>query len=202
MTARLAVLASGEGSNLQAILDACSAGDLDATVVCVLSDNPNARALARAEAAGVGRVLVHTRPSTSAGPFDGRAWDELLADAVAVSSPDFVVLAGFMRLLSGAFLDRFPRRVMNLHPACPGELPGRNSIERAFAQFVAGTRESSGVMVHLVPDEGVDDGPVLATVDVPLLRGDTLESFAARMHQAEHRLLVTTLARLVEEVSA
>ena len=201
MTARLAVLASGAGSNLQAILDACASGALDATVVCVLSDNANAGALARAEAAGVGSVLVHARPASTAGSLDRRAWDESLADSVAESTPDFVVLAGFMRLLSGSFLDRFPHRVINLHPARPGELPGRNAIERAFAEFVAGTRDASGVMVHLVPDEGVDDGPVLATVDVPLLAGDTLELFAARMHEAEHQLLVSTLARLVEEVS-
>ena len=202
MTARLAVLASGEGSNLQAILDACALGDLDATVVCVLSDNANAGALARGESAGVGRVLVHPRSAATSVEFDRRAWDESLADAVAGSSPDFVILAGFMRLLSGSFLDRFPNRVVNLHPARPGELPGRNAIERAFAQFVAGTRSASGVMVHLVPDEGVDDGPVLAAVDVPIVAGDTFEMFAARMHKAEHRLLVTTLARLVEEVSA
>lgn len=202
MTARLAVLASGDGSNLQAILDACASGDLDATVVCVLSDNPNAGALARAVAARVPHVLVQRRPEARGATFDRQAWDVSLAGAVVKTSPDFVILAGFMRLLSGSFLDCFPQRVINLHPARPGELPGLNAIERAFAQFVAGTRATSGVMVHLVPDEGVDDGPVLATVDVPLHRGDTLELFAARMHAAEHQLLVTTLARLVEEVSA
>lgn len=200
MTARIAVLASGSGSNLQAILDACASGELRAAVVCVVSDQPSAGALIRAEAAGVGRVFVHPHPASS--EWDRRQWDSALADAVADSQPDWVILAGFMRILSGAFLDRFAHRVINLHPARPGELPGIRAIERAYNQFLEGTRTRSGVMVHCVPDEGVDDGPVLATVDVALHPGDTLADFTARMHRAEHALVVSTLSRLVEEVSA
>ena len=200
MTARLAVLASGRGSNLKAVLDACASGDIDASVVCVVSDNPNASALIRAEEAGVDRVFA--LPRRTEPTIDRRSWDSSLADAVAESEPDWVVLAGFMRLLSGAFLDRFPQRVINLHPALPGEFPGLNAIERAFAEFKADTRTASGVMVHLVPDEGVDDGPVLATASVAFRAGDTLPGFAARMHAAEHSLLISTLAKLVQEVSA
>ncbi len=200
MSARLAVLASGGGSNLQAILNACASGELAASVVCVVSDNANAGALARAEAAGVPSVFVHPRSTNLT--MDRRVWDRSLAAAVAKCRPDWVVLAGFMRLLTSEFLDQFPHRVVNLHPARPGELPGTKAIERAFVEFVAGTRTHSGVMVHLVPNEGVDDGPVLATVDVAFFPGDTVAAFTARMHRAEHSLLVSTLSRLVEEVSA
>ena len=200
MSARLAVLASGGGSNLQAILSACSSGELAASVVCVVSDNANAGALLRAEAAGVPSVFVHPRPANVA--MDRRVWDRSLANVVAKCRPDWIVLAGFMRLLTSEFLDQFPHRVVNLHPARPGELPGTKAIERAFAEFTAGTRILSGVMVHLVPNGGVDDGPVLATADVAFRPGDTVADFTDRMHRAERSLLVSTLSRLVQEVSA
>jgi phosphoribosylglycinamide formyltransferase 1 len=195
---RLAVLASGSGSNLQAVLDACASGSLDARVVCVVSDQPDAHALVRAREAGVDVVSRHPRGPRES--FDRRAWDSALADIVASTSPDWVVLAGFMRVLTSSFLDRFPGRVMNVHPARPRELPGTNSIARAFAEFAAGTRTSTGVMVHLVPDEGVDDGPVLAMEDVPICTSDTIDSLTARMHAVEHRLLLHTLAHLPREV--
>jgi phosphoribosylglycinamide formyltransferase-1 len=195
---RLAVLASGNGSNLQAILDACGAGELDATVVAVVSDRPEAYALVRASNSGVSLVAAHPRGPQAA--FDRRAWDASLAEIVSSSSPDWVVLAGFMRVLTSAFLDRFPGRVINLHPARPGELAGTNAIARAFDEFRAGTRTSTGVMVHLVPDEEVDEGPVLAVEDVPILASDTLDTLAARMHTVEHRLLIRTLTHLPREV--
>ena len=119
-----------------------------------------------------------------------------LAGAVASFEPDWVVLAGWMRILTSEFLDRFPGCVVNLHPALPGDLPGTEAIERAWDQAVAGERSESGVMVHLVPDEGVDDGPVLASRVVPVDASGTLEAFAAAVHDTEHQLLVETLAGL------
>lgn len=198
MTLRLAVLASGSGSNLQAILDACACRRIDAEVVAVVSDRPEARALERATTAGVGLVQCLARSDGQ----DRREWDRGLADVVASASPDWVVLAGFMRVLSSAFLDRFANRVVNLHPALPGELPGTRAIERAFTEFQGGHRTRTGVMVHLVPDEGVDNGPVLAAREVPMFADDTIDTLAARMHENEHQLLVETLARLTEEVPA
>lgn len=195
---RLAVLASGNGSNLQAVLDACLAGEIDGSVVAVVSDRPDAQALVRARNAGVALVACH--PRTGSGPFDRRAWDARLAEIVQGENPDWIILAGFMRVLTSSFLDHFPGRVINIHPARPGELPGVNAIARAFDEFAAGRRAATGVMVHLVPDEGVDDGPVLAVEDVPILASDTIDSLADRMHTVEHRLLVTTLAHLSTEV--
>lgn len=189
---RLVVLASGSGSNLQAILDACAGDRLAAAVVGVVSDQPTARALERARAAGVPATLLERRPGEARAGYDTR-----LTDIVAAASPDWVVLAGWMRILTMKFLGAFPNRVVNLHPARPGELPGTRAIERAYEEFRRGERTSTGVMVHLVPDEGVDDGPVLATADVPILDGDSFDDLATRVHATEHELLVTTLCSLV-----
>jgi phosphoribosylglycinamide formyltransferase-1 len=191
MTTRLAVLASGSGSNLQAVLDACTAGAIEAEVVLVVSDRPGARALERARAAGRAAIALAVEPGEPR-----HAYDQRLGEVVLASEPDLVVLAGWMRLLSTSFLDRFPGKVLNLHPARPGELPGVRAIERAYAEAQAGHRSHTGVMVHLVPDEGVDDGPLLATVDVPILPGDSLDDLATRVHSAEHQLLVEVLAAM------
>ncbi|MFW2332789.1 phosphoribosylglycinamide formyltransferase [Ilumatobacter sp.] len=193
---RLVVMVSGNGSNLQAVLDACSDGALDglAEVVAVVSDRSDAYALQRAALGGV--------PSVHVGRQDGEAradYDARLADVVAGFDPDLIVLAGWMRILTTSFLGWFPKRVINLHPARPGELPGTHAIERAWQEALDGERDATGVMVHLVPDEGVDDGPVLATDDVEIHPDDTLESFEARVHDAEHRLLVDTIRQLCEQ---
>lgn len=192
MTGRLVVLASGSGSNLQAIVAACAHGRLPAEVVGVVSDQPGAYALTRAEAAGIPAVALARRPGEARGDYDTR-----LAGAVSALAPDLVILAGWMRLLTMKFLGAFPNRVVNLHPARPGELAGTHAIERAYDQARAGHRTATGVMVHFVPDEGVDDGPVIATVDVPIHAADTLADLTARVHAAEHRLLVSALAMLL-----
>ena len=127
-------------------------------------------------------------------------YDARLTDVVAGFAPDLVVLAGWMRILTNDFLGWFPDRVVNLHPARPGELPGMHAIERAWQEALAGERTSTGVMVHLVPDAGVDDGPVLATEDVPILPDDRFETLEARVHAVEHRLLVDTIRTLCEQI--
>jgi phosphoribosylglycinamide formyltransferase 1 len=196
--ARLVVLASGAGSNLQAILDASAAGELNADVVGVFSDQRSAYALERAQNARVQTVVVHPAPEIGE---SRREWDDQLARLVSSCNPDWIVLAGFMRILTSAFLDKFTGRIVNLHPALPGELPGTRSIERAYREFQEGLRSDTGVMVHLVPDEGVDNGPVLASVVVPILPSDSLESLADRMHATERELLISTLQNLVTRPS-
>jgi len=192
MTARLVVLISGFGSNLQAILDACASGRLPASVVAVFSNKPEAYGLERARAAGVPAIAF----PKDAGE-DRRAYDQRLAEAIAQHQPDYIVLAGWMRILTMEFLGRFPNRVINLHPALPGTFPGTHAIERAYAAWQRGEIDRSGVMVHLVPDENVDAGPVLAYEEIFFQPGETLEAFEARVHQVEHRLLVETLARVI-----
>jgi len=189
---RLVVLISGNGSNLQALLDASATGELPAQVVAVFSNRVEAYGLERARQAGVPALVIPKKRDQ-----DRRAYDEMLASAVSDAQPDWIVLAGWMRLLSSAFLDHFPGRVVNLHPALPGAFPGVNAIERAFAAFQRGEITRTGVMVHLVPDEGVDSGPVLAQAELPINPNDTIDTLSARIHALEHRLLVQTLARLV-----
>jgi phosphoribosylglycinamide formyltransferase-1 len=145
-------------------------------------------ALQRADAAGVPAVHVGVHPGEERADYDAR-----LADVVAGFDPDLVVLAGWMRILTMSFLGWFPQRVVNLHPALPGELPGTRAIERAWDEALDGSRTSTGVMVHLVPDEGVDDGPVLGTATVPIDVEAGFEAFASLMHATEHRLLVESL---------
>lgn len=193
MSARLVVLASGGGTNLQAVIDAAAAGVIDAEVVAVVTNVKDAHALERARRARISAI--------SLAPIDGESrldYDLRLAETVAEFAPDWVVLAGWMRLLPKAFLDRFPQRVVNLHPALPGDLPGLHAIERAYDQFVAGERTSTGVMVHLVPDEGVDNGPIVRTARVSIEPDDTLDTLAARVHAAEHRTLVEALRDLCQ----
>jgi formyltetrahydrofolate-dependent phosphoribosylglycinamide formyltransferase len=188
---RLVVMASGNGSNLQAVIDACADGRLPAVVTAVISDNADAMALRRADTAGIPAVHIGRRPGETRADYDAR-----LADLVSGFDPNWVVLAGWMRVLTMNFLGWFPGMVVNLHPALPGELPGTHAIERAFAESRAGLRTGSGVMVHLVPDEGVDDGPVLATAAVPIHADDRIDEFEARMHATEHALLVSALGAL------
>lgn len=189
---RLVVLISGNGSNLQAILDACESGELNAHVVSVISNKADAYGLNRAKQAGVEAVHFPKLENESRTQYDTR-----LAAYVSTCSPDYVILAGWMRLLSSFFLSSFPNKVINLHPALPGMFPGTHAIKRAFEAYKRCEIDHTGVMVHLVPDEGVDNGPVLATEVITIEQDDTLESLESRIHDTEHRLLVKTLKSLL-----
>ena len=192
MTSRLVVLISGNGSNLQAILDACASGELDATVVSVISNNAEAYGLIRARNAGIESIHFPKLETESRQQYDSR-----LADYVTTRQPDYIILAGWMRILSNSFLSSLPNRVVNLHPALPETFPGTHTIERAFEAYQRKEISHTGVMVHLVPDEGVDNGPVLSAEIVPIFADDTLESLEARVHQTEHKLLITTLKQFI-----
>ena len=192
MSAKLVVLISGNGSNLQVILDACADRSLPASVVAVISNISSAFGLSRAEKAGVRAIVIPKLANESRHDYDCR-----LAGEVTSLQADYVVLAGWMRLLTSAFLERFPGRVINLHPALPGTFPGTHSIERAYDAFLRGEIDRSGVMVHLVPDEGVDNGPVLASREIFFQPGEPLEQFEVRVHAVEHALLLETLKNLV-----
>lgn len=194
MTSRLVVLISGNGSNLQAILDACASGELPAQVVSVISNKADAYGLVRARNAGVEACYFPKRENESRIEYDVR-----LASYLSTCLPDYVILAGWMRILSSAFLSSFPDRVINLHPALPGMFPGTHAIERAHQAFQQGTIDRTGVMVHLVPDEGVDNGPVLGLQEIRFSPDESLERFETRVHEVEHKLLVDTLKTILEE---
>ncbi len=189
---RLVVMVSGFGSNLQAIMDACRRGEIQGQVVAVFANRK--AGLERAREAGIDAVYRPLKPFKGS-PDPRAAYDEALARDVAVYKPDFVILAGWMRILTPAFLRPFGNRVINLHPALPGHFAGTHAIERAFAAWQDGQIEHTGVMVHRVVEE-VDAGPVLATAVVPFEPGDSLERLAERVHKTEHRILVEAIAGL------
>lgn len=191
---KLVVLISGNGSNLQALLDACASGELPARVVAVISNKGDAYGLERARQAGV--FAVH-KPKIK--EQERREYDSELAEQVASFQPDWIILAGWMRVLTSSFLDVFPGRVINLHPALPGTFPGVGAIQRAYEAYRMGEIQHTGVMVHWVPDEGVDVGAVLAQQVVPIFPNDSLDTLEARIHMVEHELLVKTIQRVLTE---
>lgn len=204
MTARLVVLASGSGTNLQAIIDACSSGRLNADVVHVIANRREAFALRRADSAGITNQCMPLSEFQS--DLDDRAerrraYDLELAAAVQSHDADLVVLAGWMHLLSGVFLDTVPGRVVNLHPALPGTFPGAHAIDDAWAAHTKSGLDHTGVMVHLVPDEGVDTGPVVLSERVDILDTDTRESLERRIHEVEHRIFVAAIDQLIRNTA-
>lgn len=194
---RIAVLVSGNGSNLQAILDAVADGRLPSVeVATVVSNRREAFGMHRAIERGVPVVYFPLAPYSKAGRARAE-YDAALAAIVKSFDVSWVVLAGWMHLLSGAFLRYFPSRVVNLHPALPGPFPGTHSIERAYEAYRQGEITHTGVMVHLVPDEAVDAGPVVAQAQVPIQPEDTLDELEARIHATEHTMLVQALHDLI-----
>jgi len=199
---RLAVLVSGNGGNLQALLDASRSGLISANVALVVSSDPEARALVRAKDAGIPALAFPYARNPALGRAASRdAYDAKLAEAVLSCEPDFVFLLGWMRILGNAFISKFPGRIVNLHPASPGTFPGTHAIERAWDARRRGEISETGVMTHFVPDEGVDSGPVILTERVAIGADETLESLEARMHEIEHALVVKT-ARLLSDARA
>ena len=192
---KVAVLISGSGTNLQALIDAVGDGRLAAQIVLVVSNRKAAYGLARAEGAGIERLVWPLRPYREAGG-SREQYDADLAAKIAAYRPDLIVLAGWMHILSPTFLDRFPGRVINLHPALPGQFAGTRAIERAYAAFQRGEIAYSGCMVHLAIPE-VDAGAVIMQAKVPILPGDSLVDFEARMHETEHRILVTAVGKVL-----
>ncbi|PKN50166.1 MAG: phosphoribosylglycinamide formyltransferase [Deltaproteobacteria bacterium HGW-Deltaproteobacteria-20] len=180
---QLGVLVSGSGSNLQAILDAIRKGRLNASVRLVLSNKPKVFALERAERAGVPAAVVRHKD------FDSReAFDRALVHALREAGVEWVVLAGFMRLLTPAFLEAFPYRVLNIHPALLPAFPGVDAQQQAIDYGV----RISGCTVHFV-DAGTDTGPILAQSVVDVRDDDTRDSLAARIIAREHQLFPQAL---------
>lgn len=190
--AKLVVLISGNGSNLQAMIDAIEEGKLSAEICAVISNKKDAFGLVRAEQAGIPAIYFPKFMDVSR-----EAYDAQLAELVLGYSPDWVVLAGWMRVLGMDFLQYFPEGVINLHPALPGTFPGIHAIERAYDAFKRGEIAETGVMVHFVPDAGVDNGPVLDVSKIKIQTEDSLESLTQKVHEVEHQMLVDSLIRLI-----
>ncbi|GAC1344084.1 MAG: phosphoribosylglycinamide formyltransferase [Myxococcales bacterium] len=193
---RLGVLASGSGSNLQAILDACSDERIPARVAAVICNVEGAAALARAQKAGVPAVLLPHREYPTREIYDAQLVAELQRNAVQL-----VCLAGFMRIVSPVLLRAFPDRVLNIHPSLLPAFPGLHAVRQAVRAGV----KVAGCTVHIV-DEGTDTGPVLVQAVVPVLEGDDEAALAARIlvqeHKAYPRAIGLVAAGAVEVVSA
>jgi formyltetrahydrofolate-dependent phosphoribosylglycinamide formyltransferase len=185
---RLVVFISGGGTNLQALIDAIQAGQLDAQIVLVVSNRKDAYGLERARQANIETLYFPLKPFTEGGRTRSE-YDIALAERIDTYNADLIVLAGWMHIFTPSFLDHISKPVINLHPALPGQFAGVNAIQRAFAAFQRGEIDHSGIMVHYVIPE-VDAGDVVVMEEVPLEAEDTLETFTARMHAAEHRLIV------------
>ena len=184
----LGVLASGRGSNLQAIIDATAAAGFPARVAVVVSDRERAQALERAASAGLPAVCLNPKDFA-----DRAAYDAALAATLEDHGVSLVCLAGFMRILSPPFIRRFAGRILNVHPsllpAFPGLRPQRQALEHGV--------RLAGATVHFV-DEGVDTGPIVLQASVPVRPGDTEESLAARILVEEHRLYPAAIRLFAE----
>ncbi len=185
----LAVLISGEGTNLQAIIDAIRRGDLRARIRAVISSRADAHGLVRAQRAGIpGHVL---RPRDFA---DSADFDQALASLIDRQSVRLIVLAGFMRILGAAFVDHFRERIVNIHPSLLPKYRGLNTHARAIAD---GAREH-GASVHYVTSD-LDSGPVIIQARVPVLETDTPATLQLRVHEVEHRILPQALQWIAED---
>ncbi|MFI8524659.1 phosphoribosylglycinamide formyltransferase [Promicromonospora sukumoe] len=186
---RLVVLASGGGSNLAALLAAHDDAAYGARVVGLVTDRPAAGALDLARDAGVASAVVALKD------FDDRAaWNDGVLEAITVFQPDYVILAGFMRILAPGVVRKFEGRMINTHPALLPAFPGAHGVRDALAHGVKVT----GCTVHVV-DDGVDTGPILAQTAVPVLDTDDEPTLTERIKVAERALLVETVGRLARE---
>jgi len=182
----LGVLVSGVGSNLQAILDAIAAGTLNAQVKVVIANRPGAPALDRARAAGIPALTIPHKDFTSR-----EAFDRALVSALREADVHWVVLAGFMRVLTPEFLDAFQGRIINIHPSLLPAFPGVDAAKQALDYGV----KLTGCTVHFV-DQGVDSGKIIAQRAVAVEASDDVASLGARIHAAEHELFVSVLREI------
>ena len=188
-TARLVVLVSGSGTNLQALLDACTDPAYGASVVAVGADRDEIEGLERAERAGVPTFVKRVKDFTTR-----EHWDRAMAETVANFEPDLLVLAGFMKLVGPEFQSRFGGRIVNTHPALSPSFPGMHGPAEALAHGVKVT----GATLFVV-DEGIDTGPIVAQVAVPVVDDDDVETLHERIKVAERQMLVDSVGRMVRE---
>lgn len=182
------ILVSGSGSNLQAIIDKVSDGQLPIDIRAVISNRPDAKALQRAEQAGIKTVVVDHKD------FDSRAsFDAAMQKAIDAFEPKLVVLAGFMRILTEGFVEHYLGRMLNIHPALLPDFPGLNTHERAIESAV----KQHGASVHFVTTE-VDGGPIVMQVRVPVRDDDTPETLAARVLEQEHHIFPEAIRLFAE----
>jgi len=186
---KIAVLASGQGTNLQAILEAAERGEIAGRVALVLSDRKGAYALERARSRGIKTLWLNPKQYLNRTEYDEAMAKELLAEGV-----DLLVLAGFMRLLSAVVTTVFRNKIINIHPSLLPAFPGTSGVEQALDYGVKVT----GCTVHFV-DEGLDTGPIILQEAVPVIQGDTAETLHQRIHAAEYRIFPRAIELLCRD---
>ena len=186
---RIVVLISGSGSNLQAIIDACQSGQIDASIAAVISNRPGCYGLERAERAGIEATAIDHTAFASREQFD-----EALADAIDSAQAELIVLAGFMRILSEGFVSRYKGKLLNIHPSLLPKYPGLHTHQRALdnGDTVA------GVTVHFVTAE-LDGGPAIIQAEVPVQPDDTAEALAQRVLGEEHRIYPQAIGWFIDK---
>ncbi|GAA0822003.1 phosphoribosylglycinamide formyltransferase [Colwellia asteriadis] len=189
MSSRIVVLISGSGTNLQAIIDACATADYPGEIVGVLSNKADAYGLTRAENANINTVALSHKDFASR-----EAYDLELIKRIDAFTPDVIVLAGFMRILTPAFVQHFQGKLLNIHPSLLPKYQGLNTHQRAID---AGDKVH-GVSVHFVTEE-LDGGPVILQAKVPVFDGDNSDDLAARVHEQEHRIYPLVVRWLCEK---
>lgn len=185
---KIAVLISGTGNNLQAIIDACQTGTIPAEIVCVISNKPDAFGLERAKSAG-----IFSRVFERSAFADNAAMDKAIGDELAQRGVDLIVLAGYMKILTPAFTRRFAGKILNIHPSLLPKYPGLHTYQRALE---AGDREH-GTTVHFVNEE-VDGGAIVLQAKVPIFPEDTAEDIEARTREQEYRIYPMVVKWFVE----
>ena len=192
MNRRLGVLISGRGSNLKAIIDAIEQNRLDASIAVVISNRAEARGLDHARKAGIATIVISHKDFTTRDEYD-----RALVNALEEHNVALVCLAGFMRLLSPVFIDAFPNRILNIHPSLLPKYPGLHPQQQALADGAS----VSGATVHFVNTE-LDAGPVVMQQEVPVKRGDTADTLAARILIAEHQLYPRAIQQVLDRMAA
>ncbi|MCW6676894.1 phosphoribosylglycinamide formyltransferase [Aerococcaceae bacterium NML180378] len=190
---RIAVFASGNGSNFQAIHEAVQSGQLQATIACVIYDRADAYVRQRAEQAQIPAHYVNLKVYP-----DKVAYETTILSHLQVAQVDLIILAGYMKIIGPTLLNAYPQRILNIHPSLLPAFPGKSGILDAYTAGVSTT----GVTVHLV-DAGVDTGPILQQASVSIREGESLDSLTERIHQVEHRLypevIQTYIQQLIQE---
>ncbi|MBA4543353.1 MULTISPECIES: phosphoribosylglycinamide formyltransferase [Thermoactinomyces] len=184
----IAVFASGNGSNFQALVESSRRENWPLPISLLICDRPGAKVLDRARACEVEAICVNPKAFP-----DKKAYEESVLAHLRQRKIEWIVLAGYMRLIGPTLLQAFPKRIVNIHPSLLPAFPGLNAIEKAFSYPV----KVSGVTVHYV-DEGIDTGPILAQQPVAIEEGDTLESFERKIHLAEHQLYPRVIQALID----
>lgn len=186
---RLALFASGNGSNVESIIQAIIEGRIDASVACVFSDNPHAYVIERAKKYEIPYFVCSPRQCASR-----NKWEELILSFLEEQKVDWIILAGFMRIISEPILKRYPRRIINIHPSLLPDFPGKQSIVDVFEAKI----KQTGVTVHYV-DRGIDTGPIIAQEKLSIERNWDLPTLERKIHQIEHQLYPKVIQEVIQK---